>query len=138
MDPIRVVLADDVDRIRAVIRELLELDGRFSVVGEAPDGLEAISVVARERPDAVVLDVCMPIMDGLEALPYILERSPETSVVVLSSHDARQLAGRALEAGAAAYVEKGISVARLAETLIQACAGRSPSPRSSERVTAAN
>jgi DNA-binding NarL/FixJ family response regulator len=121
---IRVVVADDVDRIRALLRDLLEQDGRFSVVGEAADGLEAVSVAERERPDALVLDLCMPAMDGLEALPLIRDRSPETNVVVMSSYDARDMSLRAFQAGAAAYVEKGESVSTLASTLLTVCGAR--------------
>ena len=125
MKQLRVVLADDVDRIRAVLGELLELDGRFDVVGEASDGFEAVSVAARERPDVMVLDFNMPLMNGLEAIPRIRHVSPETAIVMMSSLDARELAYRARSAGAAGYVEKGASLSELVTTLVDAC-GRYP------------
>jgi DNA-binding NarL/FixJ family response regulator len=112
------------DRIRALLKDLLEMDGRFAVVGEASDGVEAVSVVEREQPDAVVLDLSMPVMGGLEALPLIRDRSPGASVVVMSSFDARQMARQALDAGADAYLEKGATVAQLTGALLQAHASR--------------
>jgi DNA-binding NarL/FixJ family response regulator len=118
-----VLLADDIDRIRQVLREVLELDGRFEVVAEASDGREAIRLAARERPDAAVIDVDMPYLDGIEALPAILADSPATRVVVLSSYDSREMAERAMRAGAIAYVEKGSAASRLTETLAGAFLG---------------
>ena len=118
MEQIRVALADDGDRMRSVLAELLELDGRFDVVAEATDGFEAVCVAARERPDVMIVDFNMPVMDGLEAIPHIREASPHTAVVMMSSLDARELAHRARSAGAAGYVEKGASLSELVTTLI--------------------
>ena len=120
MERIRVGLADDVPRMRAVLSELLELDGRFDVVAEASDGFEAVCVAARERPDVMIVDFNMPVMDGLEAIPQIREASPHTAVVMMSSLDARELAHRARSAGAAGYVEKGASLSELVRALIDA------------------
>jgi DNA-binding NarL/FixJ family response regulator len=126
VDRIRVLIADDMSRIRAVLRDLLEHDGRFEVVAEASDGLEAVRQTELERPDAAVLDECMPNLDGIEALPRIHACSPGTRVVVLSSFGAREMSSRALEAGACAYLEKGSSASNLIETLVDACATAEP------------
>jgi len=131
---IRVLLADDVDRIRRVLRDLLEIDGRFAVVAEAADGVEAVRQAGLHQPDAAVLDVCMPLLDGIEALPMITACSPGTRVVVSSSYDSVEMSRRALAAGAAAYVEKGTSVSELIDALLEAC--QVPGTLASRRVAA--
>ena len=113
----RVVVADDVADLRMLLRLLLQRSGRFTVVGEARNGKEAVETATREQPDLTLLDLSMPVMDGLEALPLIREAVPSCAVVVLSGFDADRMAGTAMAAGAAAYLVKGISpddlVARL-------------------------
>ena len=103
----RVLIADDVADLRILLRMALEETGVFAVVAEAADGAEAVEAAAAHTPDLVVLDLSMPVLDGLEALPLILEVAPEACVVVLSGFAASRMAGRALEAGAIAYFEKG-------------------------------
>jgi DNA-binding NarL/FixJ family response regulator len=103
----RVVIADDVADLRMLLRVALEGASGFDVVGEAGDGLEAIEESRRHQPDLVVLDLSMPNLDGLEALPRILAVSPGTRVVVLSGFAARRMADAALAAGAVAFLEKG-------------------------------
>jgi CheY-like chemotaxis protein len=86
--PWRVLIADDNAEIRDVVRYGLELDGRFQVVAEAADGERAIRLAADLRPDAVVLDVAMPVMSGLEALPLIRKAlDGEVVAVILSALD---------------------------------------------------
>ncbi len=85
--PIRVLLADDEPDIRLLVRSLLEADGRFDVVAEAGDGRAAIDLTVAEHPDAVVLDLRMPEMDGFEALPRVREAWPDTKILVLSAYD---------------------------------------------------
>lgn len=119
---LRVVLADDTKEYRDLLRIILEHDGRFEVVGEAATGEEAVEVTGAERPDAIVLDLAMPVMDGLQAIPLLLECSPETAIVVLSGFARGQLDGEALSRGASAYVEKGEAFSRIAETLLEATA----------------
>jgi signal transduction histidine kinase len=105
--PVRVLLADDTAEIRSLLRIVLELDGRFEVVGEAADGHEAVQAADDLRPDVAVVDLAMPVMDGLEAIPLIRDCSPDTKVVVLSAFSARQMREQALAAGAHGYLEKG-------------------------------
>jgi signal transduction histidine kinase len=104
--PIRVLVADDTDDIRLLIRSTLQRDGRFDVVAEASDGVESIREAARHHPDVVILDLAMPQMDGLEAIPAIRRRSPESKIIVLSVFPAERMASQALSAGANAYIEK--------------------------------
>ena len=103
---IRVVIADDTEDVRSLLHYTLVLDGRFDVVGLAADGSEAVIAAAAEQPDAVVLDLAMPVMDGMSAIPRIMAVAPEARIVVLSSFGAREMAKQAVAAGAAAFVEK--------------------------------
>lgn len=122
-DRIRVVLADDVAEYRLLVRVLLEDDGRFEIVAEAGDGAEAILACDAERPDAILLDLAMPTVDGLQAIPEILARSPATIVVVLSGFAREQLEREVLSCGASAYLEKGADISVIASTLAGLAAG---------------
>jgi len=119
--PIRVVIADDTDDVRSLLRVLLTLDGRFEVVGEARDGREAIVATTTLRPDAVVLDLAMPVMDGLQAIPEIRRIAPDVKVVVLSGFSARTMASEVAALGAHAYLEKGGSFKELPSLLLTLC-----------------
>lgn len=124
MAPIRVLLADDAHEMRGLLALSLSLTGRFDIVGEAGNGREAVDLTASARPDVVLLDLSMPVMDGLEALPLILGERPETVVVVFSGFNEVQLGQEARALGAAAYVEKGVPLDQLAEILVAAYEGR--------------
>lgn len=115
----RVVIADDVADLRFLLQRALERSGRFEVVGTAGNGLEAISAAVDQRPDLTLLDLSMPEMDGLEALPLIRQQVPESTVVVLSGFDAEAMVATARERGAAGYLVKGISPGRLVEELLR-------------------
>src|SRR5437764_11942432 len=86
-DVFRVLIADDVQDLRSMLRLALELSGRFAVVAEAMNGAHAVDLAAMYKPDLALLDLSMPTLDGLEALPRILQVSPETKVVVLSGFE---------------------------------------------------
>lgn len=122
MEPIRVVLVDDTVEIRRLLRTALEIDGRFRVVDEAGDGATAIKLAGEKQPDAVVLDLAMPIMDGLQAIPAIREEAPAAKILVLSGFDAQHMSNEAMSRGAHAYVEKGGDLDDLATKLISLCA----------------
>ena len=104
---VRVVVCDDFDMLRELLRFELEEDNDIRVVGEAGDGVESIRLVAELKPDIVVLDLAMPGLDGLEALPRMLAVDPPPAVVVHSGFDAELMRDRVLALGAARYVEKG-------------------------------
>src|SRR2546423_11355981 len=97
---IRVVLADDEFSVRAILGIALGMEDDFTVVGEANNGEEAIDLVDLRHPDAVVLDLVMPVMGGIEAIPKIRDCWPETKIVVFSALDHNEVGPRAIEAGA--------------------------------------
>lgn len=117
-----VVLADDTPEYRTLLRIILEQHGGFVIVGEAADGQTAVDLARELRPDALVLDLAMPVMDGLEAIPLVRQASPATEIVVLSGFARGQLDDVALQRGAAAYVEKGEAFSRIVETLLRVTA----------------
>ena len=103
---VRVALVDDSESIRRVVRLYLDLDGRFTVVGEAGDGFAAIELVARTQPDLLIVDRHMPNLTGVEALPRIREVSPETAVVLYTSDADAGTYQAAIAAGALDVVLK--------------------------------
>jgi DNA-binding NarL/FixJ family response regulator len=102
----RLLVADDHGIMRSGLRLLLDRQPDMEVVGEAADGIEAVALALRERPDICILDVAMPRMTGLEATVEIRAHAPEVAVLVLSMHDDERYLFEALKAGAAGYVLK--------------------------------
>jgi DNA-binding NarL/FixJ family response regulator len=115
--PFRVLVVDDCADLRNLVRLRLTTTDDFSVVGEASDGEDAIAQAAHLQPDIVVLDLSMPRMDGLEALPAILRVAPATRVVVFSGMNEGAAARQALAAGADRYVVKGTPLKELVESM---------------------
>jgi len=114
-----VLIADDVQDLRSMLRLALELSGRFTVVAEAMNGAHAVDLAAMYKPNLALLDLSMPTLDGLEALPRIREVSPDTKVVVLSGFEEARMAPVALKEGATAYIEKGVPPRRLVQALVE-------------------
>ena len=110
MEPIRVLVCDDVEAFRALLRYTLQEDPGIEVVGEAADGMAAIQAAERLQPDVVLLDLSMPVLDGIDAIPVVLERAPGTRVVALSGWGADRMEQASLEQGAVAYVQKSDDV----------------------------
>lgn len=119
---LRILIADDAPDIRLLLRMYLS-DSRLEVVGEATNGAEAVEMARGEQPDAIILDLAMPIMDGLEAIPRIKEVSPATKIVVLSGFDADRMAERALGLGADTYLQKGVALGDIGQMLWNLCRG---------------
>jgi diguanylate cyclase (GGDEF)-like protein/PAS domain S-box-containing protein len=111
---ITVLIADDEAPHRAAVKRILERSGHFTVVAEASDGQQAVELAEREQPDLVVLDLSMPRMDGLEALPRILATSPGTKVAFLSGH----IGTEPLVDGASVHLRKGIKPEQMVEDLL--------------------
>jgi PAS domain S-box-containing protein len=110
-----VLVVDDAEDLRLLLRARMETYKGLTVVGEAADGVAAVEMASELQPDLVLLDLAMPRMDGLEALPLIRAAVPGVRVIVLSGFNQSTLAQKALEAGADHYVVKGGSMSRLLE-----------------------
>jgi DNA-binding NarL/FixJ family response regulator len=118
---IRVLVVDDAPDIRGLLKLVLELDSEFRVVAEAANGEEAVRLTAELQPDLVVLDIAMPVMDGMDALRQLREVSPKTKVVMYSAYDSGWLAERARGFGAVAYIDKTDGVVDLVGRLRSIC-----------------
>jgi DNA-binding NarL/FixJ family response regulator len=114
---IRVVLVDDVPELRLLVRVTLEEDPGIEVVGEAANGREGVAVVQATDPDLVLLDLSMPDMDGLEAIPLMREHAPNARVVVLSGHEAGRVSLEALDQGASRYINKASGLATIPQVV---------------------
>jgi DNA-binding NarL/FixJ family response regulator len=113
-DPIRVVLAEDHTEFRLGLKEMLATDGGIEVVGEAENGAQAVTLAREVRPDVVVLDLMMPVMEGREALGLILrDVSPPPGIVILTMHDQPHLRREFMRIGASAFLAKSASLAEV-------------------------
>jgi chemotaxis response regulator CheB len=119
---IRVLLADDAADMRLMIRVALETDGRFAVVGDAPDGTVAIDLLESENPDVLILDMAMPKMDGLQVLAEMKERGLAAKVLAFSGFNAA-VEKQAKGMGAHDFLRKGTgSISELVPRLLALCA----------------
>lgn len=121
--PIRVVIADDEPLIRAGIRMILISDPEIEVVGEAADGRAAIEAARAHAADVVLLDIQMPVLDGLSALPELRRAAPAARVIILTTFGERENVLRALEHGGAGFLLKDTAPAELIGAVRAAAAG---------------
>jgi DNA-binding NarL/FixJ family response regulator len=122
--PISVYLVDDVPELRELIRYGMEEDPGFEVVGEAGDGRTALEGIAETQPAAVLLDLSMPDMDGLQAIPEIRRGDPDVAIIVLSGFSADRMSQPAIDRGADGYVEKGTPIQEIRDATRTAVARR--------------
>jgi DNA-binding NarL/FixJ family response regulator len=122
--PAQVLIADDHALLRTGVANIINQEPDLHVVAEAANGVEAIAAFERYRPDVTLLDLRMPVMEGVEAVRHIRERDPLAKVIVLTTYDADEDIARALQAGAKAYVLKDISADALIACIHQVLAGR--------------
>lgn len=121
--PIRILLADDHTLVRQGLRALLEREG-FQVVGEASDGQAALHMMPKLAPDVAVLDISMPLMNGIDAAAEVKKVSPRTKTILLTMSDEDQYVTAALRAGVQGYVLKGQAATELVQAIQQVCRGR--------------
>jgi DNA-binding NarL/FixJ family response regulator len=126
--PVKVVLADDSEDVRLLVSLNLAADGGFEIVGQAADGKEAVAMVEQHQPDVLLLDLAMPVLDGLDAIPLVLRASPRTCIIVLSGLDARTAEAPAIERGATAFIEKGVVGPSLGDAVRAVLATRENQP----------
>ncbi|MEA2686849.1 MAG: hypothetical protein QOE93_2044, partial [Actinomycetota bacterium] len=125
---LRVVIVDDASAMRALLRRMLEDSDAFDILAEAGDGEEAVRLAESLHPDVVLLDLAMPVMDGLAAIPRIRLVAPATRIVVLSAIEASRMRDQALATGADAFLDKRLLSDSLARRLIEVCRTDPPGP----------
>ncbi len=137
MKKITVLLADDHTIVRQGLRALLTASGSVEVIGEAQNGREAVALANKTRPDVVVMDVAMPLLNGCEATRQILKATPTTKVLAMSSYENDKFVLQMIEAGAAGYVLKHTAAAELLKAIDEAQKGKSFfSPAVAKRLSA--
>ncbi len=130
---IRVAIVDDDPLVRTGLSMILGGDAELTIVGQATNGAEAIGLVARERPDVVLMDIRMPVRDGLSATEELLRRPDPPRVIVLTTFDTDEMVLRALSLGAAGFLLKDTPPDRLVEAIKTVTTG---APTLSPKVTA--
>ena len=120
---VRVVICDDHALVRSGLRRLLETESTFGVVGEAADAEQAIAGIRDARPDVLLLDIVMPGRSGIDAIPDLLEASPETRILVLSMQDDPSYVRQAFSAGAHGYLLKEAADSELVQAIGDVAAG---------------
>jgi DNA-binding NarL/FixJ family response regulator len=125
MKRINVLLAEDHMIVREGFRKMLELEDDLEVVGEAQDGRAAVALAIKFRPDVVLMDIAMPVLNGLEAARQILEANPEARVIVLSAHSDEAYVERMIEVGVTGFLAKQSSIEDLNRAICEVASGRS-------------
>ena len=123
MEKITVLLAEDHTIVRQGFRLVLEGEPYFRVVGEAENGRQAVQLAKRLRPDVVVMDIAMPLLNGVEATRQLLREVPSTRVIILSSYSDDEYVNQVTEAGAAGYLLKQTAAAELTRAIREAKKG---------------
>lgn len=123
MTPMRLLVVDDHEVLRQGLRTMLDDTSDVSIIGEAADGAEAVDRIEELAPDAVLLDIRMPGVDGLEGLRRIRERWPELPVLIFTMYDDPEYVEAAMFAGASGYLLKSVDAAELRRAVRAACGG---------------
>jgi two-component system invasion response regulator UvrY len=131
---IRILLVDDHELVREGIRHLLEEAKDMQVVGQAANGSEGLKECKRARPDVVLLDISMPVMDGLDTCKQLKAQFPEVKILILTVHPEDQYAMRLLNAGALGYLTKRVSALELQEAVRTVAGGHLSLPEASKSV----
>ncbi|MFI1384179.1 response regulator [Embleya sp. NPDC020886] len=136
-DPVRVLVVDDQELVREGIASLLGIQPGITVIGAVPDGRQAVDIACAEHPDVILMDVRMPVMDGVTAVALLSERAPLCRVIMLTTFDDDRYVSEALRAGAIGYLLKNLPSAQLAAAIRLARAGVAPLDASITRRLAA-
>jgi DNA-binding NarL/FixJ family response regulator len=118
-DPIRVLIADDHRLFAEALEAILGGDPRITVVGHAGDGREAVKLAGDHKPDVVLMDISMPVMDGIEAARAIKDEGGDASILMLTGSNSRADVDRARKAGAAGYVTKDRIASELIDAIVE-------------------
>ena len=124
MTAIRILLADDHAVVRSGLGKFLMVNKDMELVAEASDGVEAVQLTGLHKPDVVLMDLMMPVMDGIAAIREIRQKYPQVKVIALTSFSEQNLVQGALQAGAIGYLQKNVSAAELGNAIRSAHSGR--------------
>jgi len=122
--PITILMAEDHAVVRQGLCALLNIDGHFKIVGEARTGREAVAMARTLRPDVILMDIAMPVLNGLEATRQILAANPAARIVILSAHTDHAYIDRMMAAGVSGFLEKQTSAESLTKAIREVAAGR--------------
>jgi DNA-binding NarL/FixJ family response regulator len=123
---LEILVVDDEPDIRFMLRMTVGREPGIEIVGEAGDGVEAVQLVREKCPDAVLLDIGMPVMDGIEATPYIRTACAETKIVIFTAYINENLLQRALDLGADLCLPKTTPPKEITRTVTRLCSLRQP------------
>jgi two-component system invasion response regulator UvrY len=121
---IRILLVDDHSLVREGIKQLLEESGEMKVIAETSNGMDAIEKFEKYQPDMAIIDISMPLLDGLESTKRILARYPDAKILILTMHPEEQYAIRTFKAGALGYINKGTNTKDLLAAVKKVAQGK--------------
>ena len=121
--PIKIVLADDHTIVRQGLAKLLEAESNFEVIGEAEDGREAVRIVQALKPDVVIMDIAMPLLNGIEATRQIKKALPQMKIIILSMHSHDRYISELIALGASGYLLKDSTGAEIVKAISSAVIG---------------
>jgi DNA-binding NarL/FixJ family response regulator len=125
---LRILIVDDEPQIRSILQKMIERHEGWMVCGEASDGVEAIEKARELKPDLILLDISMPNLDGLSALPRIREQCPSSEILMLTLHESLEMARVSSAAGAWGYIAKSLASTELVPLMETFEAALAPPP----------